>query len=421
MDGLILGIDLCDSYSQVSCFSRESGEPEPVLLGIEENSCLIPTVLCKIRGKEEWCIGSEGYRRALMGEGTMVDKLVKLLTRDGTATIEGVCYSSVDLLERFLERILALPREKSGQTEIESLVITLQKLEADLLDRLVLACDRLGIPRARVKFLSHTECFAYYAVSQSKDVWVNLVSAFDLTDSGLNYYEMKVSRSRKPQVLEARREALEEGFDLDLLSTPMGERIADTILSACADRMLARKVVTSVYLTGEGFSSADWAGEFVRKLCNKRKVFLGQHLFADGAAYIAYDSTLPQSRYPYICLCEGRISSTISVYALQNGKNESLILAAAGSNWYEARSSAEFILDDTHTLELQVTAFASQREESISLSLAELPARPNKTTRVEVILSFASENHVMLRVVDKGFGELFPSSGLSFRKDFLIS
>ena len=421
MDGLILGIDLTDSYSQISCFSPESMTAEPVLLGTEENSCLIPTVLCKIRGKDEWRIGSEGYRRALMGEGTMVDKLVKLLRRDGTATIEGVCYSAVDLLTLFLERILALPREKYGQQRVAGLAITLRKLEADLLDRLVLACDRLKIPRGRVRFLSHTECFAYYVVSQSKDIWVNQVAAFDLTDDGLDSFEMKVARGRKPQVLEARREALEEGFDLDLLSTPMGERMADTILSAVADRMLARKVITSVFLTGEGFSSADWAGDFTRKLCNKRKVFLGQHLFSDGAAYIAFDRSLRESRYPFLCLCEGRISSTISLYAVQNGKNESLVLAAAGTNWYEARSSAEFILDDTHTLELQVTSFASQREESISLSLAELPARPNKTTRIEVILSFASENHVMLRVVDKGFGELFPSSGLSFRKDFLIS
>ena len=87
----------------------------------------------------------------------------------------------------------------------------------------------------------------------------------------------------------------------------------------------------------------------------------------------------------------------------------------------EAKASAEFILDDVHTLELMVTPFATQRVETISLSLAELPARPNKTTRIEVIVSFASENRVTVRVVDKGFGDLFPASGIVIRKDFLIS
>ncbi|MBP5153815.1 MAG: hypothetical protein ILP12_02250 [Lachnospiraceae bacterium] len=421
VSGLILGVDICDSYSQVSCFSAEKMAVEPVLLGADETSCLIPTVLCKLRGSDRWLIGSEGYRRALMNEGTMVDKLVKLLLRDGTATIEGVLYSAEDLLTLYLERVLELPRRQYQTDEIAEVVFSLQQLDADLLDRLTRVCDRLGLPRSRVQFLSHTECFAYFAVSQSKDTFTNLVSAFDLTDGGLNYYEMKVLRGRRPMVLEARREALEEAFDLDLLNTPLGEKMADTILSACADRLLQKKVITSVYLTGEGFTSADWAPEFVRKLCNKRKVFLGQHLFADGAAFIAYDSTLPQSNYPYICLCEGRLASTISLYAVRGGKNEPLTLASAGSNWYEAKASALFILDDVHTLEILVTSFATQRVETISLSLAELPARPNKTTRIEVIVSFSSENHVTVRAIDRGFGELFPASGLSFRKDFLIS
>ena len=78
MDELILGIDLCDSYSQISIFSSAKNAPEPFLMGSDEASCLIPTVLCKMRGEENWLIASEAYRRALMGEGTMVDKLVKL-------------------------------------------------------------------------------------------------------------------------------------------------------------------------------------------------------------------------------------------------------------------------------------------------------------------------------------------------------
>ena len=159
----------------------------------------------------------------------------------------------------------------------------------------------------------------------------------------------------------------------------------------------------------------------MKKICNKRKVFGGQHLFSDGACLVAYDSTLPESAYPFICICEGRLSSSISVYAVRDGKNEQLVLASAGSNWYEARVSAEFILDDVHSLDLMITPFSTQRVETISISLAEMPARPNKTTKVQLIVSFASENHVTVRVVDRGFGELFPATDMVIRKDFLIS
>ena len=419
--GLILGIDLCDSFSQISVYSLEKNAPEPLLLGGSEAGGMISTTLCKVKGEDRWLIGTEAYQRALMGEGTMVDKLVKLLLRGTSATIEGVQYSAVDLMAAFIAQLLRLPKIVYRDEAIESVSFGLRQLDPDLLDRLTEACDKCGLERDRVRFLSHTECFAYYVANQPKELWPNTVSAFDLTDAGLDYFEMKVVRGRRPQILQATREPLDEAFDLDLLETPMGERMADTILSACADRQLQKKLVSSIFLTGEGFTSVDWAKEFLRKLCMKRKVFGGQHMFADGAALVAYDSALPVSRFPYLCICEGRLASTISLYALQDGRNEQLILASAGSNWYEAKASAEFILDDVHTLELMVTPFATQRVETISLSLDELPARPNKTTKVEVIVSFASESRVTVRVVDKGFGDLFPASGIVIRKDFLIS
>lgn len=421
MNELILGIDLCDTYSQISAFSSEMNAPEPYRMGADETSCLIPTVLCKMRGSDTWLIGSEAYRRALMGEGTMVDKLVKLLHKNGSATFEGVQYSATQLMGHFITQLLSLPREKYGIQTVGLVAFGLKDLNPDLLDRLTEACEMAGLNREQIRFLSHTECFSYYVASQPKELWPNTVVAFDLTDAGLDYYELRAIRGRKPQILEARREPLDEAFDLDILETPVGERMADTILSNCADRMLNKKLVSSVFLTGEGFASVNWAPEFTKKVCNKRKVFGGQHLFADGAALVAYDSTLPESAYPFVCICEGRLSSSISIYAVRDGKNEQIMLASAGSNWYEARVSAEFILDDVHSLELMVTPFSTQRVENISISLAELPARPNKTTRVQLIVSFASENHVTVRVVDRGFGELFPASDMVIRKDFLIS
>ena len=421
MSGLILGIDLCDSYTQISSFSPESMQTEPVLPGEGETSCLIPTVVCKKKGEDVWYIGAEAYQRALMGEGTLVDKLVNLLGRDGSATLDDIHFTAADLMTKFLEKLLALPMLKYNNRALESVAFSLQRLETRLMDRLTEVCGRIGISRDILRILSHTECFCYYVVSQPKEIWSNQVIAFDLKNAGLDYYEMKVVRGRKPQIIEAVHKPLDDSFNLDLLESPMGERMADNILSACAERMLRGKLISSVYLTGKGFTTAEWAPEFLKKVCSKRKVFLGQHLFSDGAAYIAYDSMQEQTAYPFVCICEGRIATTLSVYAVCGGRNEQLILASAGSNWYEARSNTEFILDDIHSLELLVTPYATQRVEKITIPLDDLPARPNKTTRIEVAISFESENRVTICIKDKGFGELFPSSGLVIRKDFLIS
>ena len=420
MNGFILGIDLCEPYSQLSFLAPGMRSPQAIRSS-EESSGLIPTSIGKVRGSEDWRIGPEDYDLALSGRGTVVEKLLTLLSKSSGESIDGVYYDAVQLMSLYVRKLMDLACERTGSKEILGLAFGLRQLSAELLDRMTEVCDRIGMPRERVRFLSHTECFAYYTASQPRETWPNLVVCFDLNDIRLDYYELRVIRGRRPQILEARRETLDDGFHLDLLATPKGARMADTILSSCADRMLQKKLISAVYLTGDGFASLDWAPDFVRKLCNKRKVYSGQHLFADGAALAAADSQRAESQYPYMFICEGRLSSSIGLVAVRDGKRETMQLAAAGSNWYEARTSADFILDDVGTLELIVTPFSTQRVETISISLADLPARPNKTTRIELILSFESENHVTVRVVDKGFGDLFPASGMVIRKDFLIS
>ena len=78
--GLILGIDLCDDYSQISCFSREIMDAEAIGLSEDENSCLIPTAVCRERATGKWRIGQDAYGFALQGDGTMVDKPIKMGT-----------------------------------------------------------------------------------------------------------------------------------------------------------------------------------------------------------------------------------------------------------------------------------------------------------------------------------------------------
>ena len=73
MDGLILGLDLCDGYTQLSCWGRE------------ENWTL-PTAVCRQKDGG-WLIGETAYATALAGEGSVTDKLIRLVLQDGSDTI----------------------------------------------------------------------------------------------------------------------------------------------------------------------------------------------------------------------------------------------------------------------------------------------------------------------------------------------
>ena len=77
--------------------------------------------------------------------------------------------------------------------------------------------------------------------------------------------------------------------------------------------------------------------------------------------------------------------------------------ALTASKWFDSLNGDEMIWDGVREIQLD-----------------EFPARPNKTTRVEVIAAFSSESKISIRVIDRGFGDFFPETGKMIRQDFQI-
>ena len=221
MDGLVIGIDLCDTYTHIVC--REPDE-----------TWVIPTVVCKNKNLDEWYVDEEAYAHTLVGDGVMEDKLLTQVMKDGTATISGIRYEGLYLLKMFLKKALELPQKAARKNTVDSLVIAISCLDVKLMDSLLYCADYLKIPRERVHLISHTESFVYYVMSQKREVWSNQVGMFDLTDESLRYYELKVQRGLRQMQVVADCENLEEGFHLDVLDHLAGAKLADKILCSCA-------------------------------------------------------------------------------------------------------------------------------------------------------------------------------------------
>ena len=271
MDKLIIGIDLCDAYTQAAVAGRDE-------------TWVIPTVICRKKTDGGWYVGEEAYKYTLMGEGVIVDKLLSLAVKDGTATISSVKYQGAELLRMYMERILAMIRAEYPGVPVAQLVISLENMEMKLMDCLMGCADALGISRDLVHIASHTECFVYYVLSQKRDVWGGQVGMFSLSDEALRYYELKVVQGPRQMTAWAEHEDLEEGFSLNVLDSPSGARMADQILCACGERLLQKKLYSSIFLTGKGFGRTDWAPEFMKQVCHRRRVFAEPSLFARGAA-----------------------------------------------------------------------------------------------------------------------------------------
>ena len=404
MDRLIIGLDLNDDYTRIVCHGQEK-------------SWTIPTVLCRRKDEEVWLTGEEAYACTLVGEGVMVDKLVKMAAKGGTSTIGEVRYTGSGLLNLFIRKVLEYPKKEFGVENIGQLVVSLHRVDAGMMDLFLTCADFLEIPRERVHVISHMESFVYYVLSQRKELWSNQVGLFDLSSQRLCYYEMKVQRGLRRNMVQADSEDMEEAFNLDILDTPSGGRLADRILTSCGERVLNKKLFSSIFLTGKGFERQDWAGEFMKLACHRRKVFVEPVIFASGAAEKGADYESKTSSCPYIFICEGRLKAQVSMKVMRRGKENQLILASYGDNWYESKTSLELILDGQKEIEFTITPLDSKKKKLVRIPLTGFPDRPPRTTRIQMNLGFLDENTMSVVIKDKGFGELFASSGAQIRQE----
>ncbi len=407
MDGLIIGIDLCDAYTQVNCAD-------------EEMSWTIPTVICKNKNSDQWYVDEEAYAHVLMGDGVIVDKLVKMVLREGTATINEVRYEGKQLLKLFLERVLEFPQQEYGKLGIRQLVVAVEKLEPVLLEAIYDCAQELDIEKERVHIISQSESFTYYILSQKKEIWNGTVGMFDLSEQRLRYYEMKAQRGMKKTTVLTERENLEEAFSLDILTTPSGAKLADKILCSCGERMMQKKLYSAIFLTGKGFENREWAEEFMKMICTKRRVYLETALFAKGAAFRAMDFVHEKTSYPYTCICEGRLKSTVSMNVIHKGQETSVVLAAAGDNWYDRVASIDVIPERQDSIDLVVTPLDVKQAKTVTIPLEGFPKRPERTTKVRIQVSFLDERTMDVKLKDQGFGELFPSSGVEIRQEVMV-
>lgn len=407
MEGLVIGLDINDDYSQINCYGQEK-------------SWTIPTVICRRKEKESWLTGEDAYAATLLGDGVIVDKLLKMVMKDGTSTIGGICYSGASLLKIFLEQVLEYPKKEYANRQVTELVITVQETDARLMDTFMYCGDYLGIPRENVHVISHTESFIYYVLSQKKELWANQVGLFDLSSGRLCYHEMKVQRGLKRNMVQGEAQNQEEAFNLDVLESPSGAKLADSILCACGEKLLAKKLFSTIFLTGKGFERQDWAGGFMKMLCSRRKVFVETALFAKGAACKAQDYLKEETAYPFIFVCEGRLKAEVSLKVNRRGREAQLVVASYGDDWYESKSSLDLIVDGQEEIEFTISHLENRKKKTVCVPLSGIPKRPPKTTRIQLNVGFQNENTMTMVIKDKGFGELYPASDAVVRQEVVL-
>lgn len=410
---VVVGYDLGSDYAQIS-YSVLGREPETVsaVTGTEQYN--IPVVLCKRSGVGQWYYGKEALKYAKAGEGTLVERLLDLAERGEEVMIEGEAFDPAALLTLFVKRSLALLNIRISGARIEAFMFTVEQLTPRIVDVLGKVAAGIKLNASHICFQSHRESFYAYMLHQERELWKNDVLIFEY------------NKTLKGLCLECNNKTEPKVVFIEQLDYPMMERRVwkeeealkqqqmdelDQLFFGIAQEVLKEKIVSTIFLLGDGFKE-EWAKESLKLLCRNRRVFQGNNLYSKGACYGMAERLEPGPLWKeYVYLGSDKLKSNIGMKVLRKGEDSYYAILDAGANWYEAVAEFDVILESGNELEFLITPLTGGNVTSRVLTLEGLPQRQARTTRLNVRMEMTAVDQAAITIEDMGFGELVPSSG----------
>ena len=144
MTAHVFGIDICDYSTSIVSYA-------------DDKAFRFPTAICKEKDADGWYVGEEAYAMALSGRGVIVDKLLNLTIRGGTATLNGVKYQGAEILKYFLRLIIDISLEKLKVGYPDKIVVSIPKIDMDIVDRITSCLVDLGYLKQNIKVISRCE------------------------------------------------------------------------------------------------------------------------------------------------------------------------------------------------------------------------------------------------------------------------
>ena len=415
-----VGIDLCSEFSQVAYFNYRDTEPVSVNFDELEQKYQIPTVVCKIADKEEWYAGMDAVKWIKSGEGVKVDALLDKAAAKNPVSVEDIVIMPIELIKIYLDYLLQIARKAGRCDTIDKICITVEEFNISILNVIAKALRELGIDKEHYEIISHGESFVFYTLNQKHELFKGDVMLFDYSRRGLSVNRMYIANERGLKIVMVQADDFSSEIPYALSENKASVDLLDERLKEAAVKTMEKHNVTSVFLIGKGFNDDIRLQDFIKYVCNRKRVFAGQNLYAKGACYAASNGLLTNSVRDYLIACAQRITTGIEMKISDRGRDKILRMVRPGINWFGADCSYDFIVDDMKELEIFLSPVDTKEKQLVRISLEDFPIRPNKTTRVTVSLSFTSDSRCHLMVKDRGFGEFYQSSGSVINEELLL-
>lgn len=421
-EGICVGIDLCSDFSQVSYCKVNSGEPVSVefYTNSSKSNLFVPTVVSKTIGATQWYAGDEADTGARLGEAVLITDLLRKVADKNPVSVDDVVVMPLDLLTIYVGYLLDIAKAASKCDDIRMVAVSLKDYNISVLKGIVKAFENVGIPRDRLITLSHDEGFVYYTINQKPEFWKNDVFLFDYDSEGLSVRRFYIANSRGTRIVMVHPQDCSEEVPSSLAENEHSVEYLDEKLKNISKSLFDKKNISTVYLTGKYFKENVNLPEFIKFVCDRRRVFAGNNLYCKGACYYAlltYKDSLPKDM---LVACSERITTGIEIRIQDHGRDKIFRLVKPGVNWFDADCSYDFIVDNIDEIEVFLSPVDTMEKQVVKVSLDDFPDRKNRTMRIALSFSFTSDSRCYMMVKDMGFGDFFGSSGMVINEELLL-
>lgn len=247
-----------------------------------------------------WVCGKEARRLEIIREGNVADNLLERALRQEKVSMGERNFQALTLLSKFIE--LTLQRFE----KIEYIVFTVPQINVDIAQIIKGIGQRLGIPKDCIYVQDYKESFCHYMFFQPKELWQfeaalfycdrKEVRAYMLRKLKTGFGKGKESFVTVDEVANAQMEELAAVYPV--LNVDKAKD-ADGRFKHFIESVFEKRLISSVFLTGEGFEN-NWYPNSLKVLCNGRRAFIGNNLYSKGSCYTAYRRSLGRNEWVWL-------------------------------------------------------------------------------------------------------------------------
>ena len=411
--GSIIGYEINEKTCQISFYNDK--EMEPQTLEVDSDNFQIPLIIGKLR--DTWAYGKEAKRLATLKEGFTVARLLSRSLANEKIEFGDETYDAVWLLSQFIQMSL------QSFPKIDGIVFSVPVLTEELAQMLRRIAVRMNIDKRHIFIQDYKESFCNYLFYQPKELWQYDAALFCCDRNEIKAYMLRRLKpglgGGKTTFVTVDEVANAHMKELALVYPVLNEdkaKEADAMFCKFIQRVFDKRIVSSVFLTGEGFEN-NWYPKSLRVLCNGRRAFIGNNLYSKGACYTAYRKLYMHIENP-VYLSETKLTDQITVNMRVDGQEMWYPLVSWGAHWYESNNQWEVILEEGDDIEFHIESLVQGTVKTEKISLERLPKRAEYSIRLQIETMFQDEKTCKITVRDVGFGDFFLPT--DFREEKVI-